>query len=206
MAKVLDLCCGGGGAAMGYYRSGYAVTGVDLHPQPKYPFDFIQDDALNYAADHAHEYDLIHVSPPCQAFSAITPDRSKHINLIPAFRRILKASGKPYVIENVPRSPLKNPIMLCGTMFGLLVIRHRLFETNPVLWWPPQPCQHLRKVVKAGRKPDRKKHYAAVFGNFSDIEFGQQAMKIDWLGQKRLAQAIPPAYTQWIATEIQKQL
>lgn len=200
--KILDLFCGGGGAAMGYHLAGHDVTGVDLYPQPEYPFTFIQGDALKYADQHSHQYDFIHAPPPCQAHSSITSDKSIHPDLIPQTREILKASGKLYAIENVPGAPLNNPIMLCGTMFGLLVIRHRLFETNPVLWWPPQKCQHLKKVVTCGKRPDPRIHYASVVGHFSDVEFAQTAMGIDWLGQKGLAQAIPPAYTFWLINQI----
>ncbi len=190
---------------MGYNNAGFDVTGVDHEPQPKYPFAFIHGDALEYLALHGHEYDLIHASPPCQAYSTITKTaktEDKHPDLIFPVRDLLKLIGKPYVIENVPGAPLENPLMLCGTMFGLNVVRHRIFETNPVIWFPPQQCNHIKGVVKHGRRPDRTKHYAAVTGHFSDVAFAQKSMGIDWLGQKKLAQAIPPAYTEWIGNQL----
>lgn len=205
--KLLDLFSGAGGAGMGYSRAGFDVTGVDMDPQPRYPFPFIQADALEYAAAHGHEYDVIHASPPCQRYSSITKAAGTSDNypdLIAPTRELLKRLGKPYVIENVPGAPLDNPLMLCGTMFGLLVVRHRLFETNPTLWWPPQPCQHERKVVKHGRRPDRKKHYAAATGHFSDVEFVREAMGIDWMTATELAQAIPPSYTEFIGKQLRQ--
>lgn len=199
---VLDGFCGGGGAGMGYHRGGATrVIGVDTDPQPLYPFEFIQADAFKYIADNFQKYDLIHVSPVCKRYSSITKTagtQDSHPDQIAALRELLIWTGKPYVIENVPGSPLENPLMLCGTMFGLNIERHRLFETNPVIWFPPAPCRHDKKVVKHGRRPDREKHYAAVSGHFSDVAFAQQAMEIDWLGQSGLSQAIPPAFTSWI--------
>ena len=201
--KLLDLCCGGGGAGYGYHLAGFEVTGIDVKPQPKYPFNFIQADALEYLANHWQEYDAFHASPPCQAFTSINfVWKREHPNLIPAFRELLVKTGKPYIIENVPGAPLENPVMLCGTMFGLRVIRHRLFETNPVIWFPPATCQHWLRVVKHGRRPDRNKHFASVTGHFSDVEYAKEAMGIDWMGQAELAQAIPPAYTEWLGKQL----
>lgn len=199
--KVLDCGCGGGGASRGYDLSGYDVTGIDIEPQPRYPYLFIQADMFDFIVKHGSEYDLIHVSPHCQRYSSITRTagtQDKYPDQIAPVRELLKTIGKPYVIENVPGSPLQADLMLCGTMFGLNIIRHRYFECNPPLWWPPQPCQHLRKVVKHGRRPDRTKHYAAVTGHFSDVPYAQEAMEIDWLGQNDLSQAIPPVYTEYI--------
>jgi DNA (cytosine-5)-methyltransferase 1 len=203
--RILDLCCGGGGAAMGYWIAtdgDCEIVGIDNQPQPKYPFKFFQHDALDYAESQIHKFDFVHVSPPCQRYSTITPNPSIHPDLISAFREILQASGKPYVIENVPGSPLINPVLLCGTMFGLNIIRHRLFETFPMILFAPTYCRHEKPVVKHGRRPDREKHYAAATGHFSDVEFVQQSMGIDWLGQKGLAQAIPPAFTKWVFEQI----
>jgi DNA (cytosine-5)-methyltransferase 1 len=204
--RLLDLFCGGGGAAMGYHRAGFEVVGVDNQPQPKYPFKFVQADALMYAVAFGRQFDVIHASPPCQAYSSITPDKAKHKAMIAITRRVLQWIGKPYIIENVEhaRHELVNPIRLCGTMFGLLLVRHRYFETIPPVYFAPAPCNHTRKVVKHGRKPDRDKNYAALTGHFSDVEFGQIASGIDWLGQKGLAQAIPPAYTEWLGNEMIK--
>jgi DNA (cytosine-5)-methyltransferase 1 len=206
MIKVLDLFCGGGGGAKGYDEAGCEVFGVDNKPQPKYPYRMAVADALMYAVLFGRNYDLIHASPPCQGYSSITPDKGKHKTMIPITRKILRWIGKPYIIENVPgaRKELVNPIMLCGTMFDLKVVRHRYFECNPTIWFAPRSCSHYRKVVKHGRLPDRDRHYAALTGHFSDVEFGQIASGIDWLGQKELSQAIPPAFTNWLVTEMLK--
>lgn len=156
--KLLDLYCGGGGAAMGYHRAGFTVVGVDHLPQPHYPFEFHRMDALQYLRDHGHEFDVVHASPPCQAYSrlrAIT--RKEYVDMIPATRSALLALGKPYVIENVPGAPLNMKVWqyiqtylyeLCGSMFSLAtpdgyaeLRRHRLFELNCWLGLQPE-CNH----------------------------------------------------------------
>jgi len=204
--KVLDLYCKQGGAGMGYFQAGCQVVGVDIEPQPKYPFEFIQADALEYLKEFGERFDLIHASPVCKRFSTITRTagtQESHPDQIAELRKILVQVGKPYVIENVVGAPLKNALMLCGTMFGLNVIRHRLFETSPTIWFPPFSCNHSKRVVKHGRKPNRAKHYAAVTGHFSDVAFAGDSMGIDWMNQDGLSQAIPPAYTRFIAKIIQ---
>lgn len=202
--RILDLFCGAGGAGMGYHRAGFEVVGVDISPQPRYPFEFIQADALDYLKKHGQEFDAIHASPPCQGYSSITPDKSKHVYLIAPIREILKTTGKPYVIENVPgaRKHLHNPLLLCGTMFGLNVIRHRYFETHPALWFTPYSCSHQKKAVKCGRTPDRLSQYHSIAGHFPDMDYAKDAMGIDWMKRHELAQAIPPAYTEWIGKEL----
>lgn len=201
MIRLLDLYCKAGGAGMGYHRAGYEVTGVDIEPQPKYPFKFIQADAIAYLSEFGHLYDVIHASPVCKRYSSITKTAGTsetHPDQIAELRALLIGIGKPYVIENVEGAPLFNPLMLCGTMFGLNVIRHRLFETSPAIWFAPFSCNHSKKVVKHGRKPNRDKHYAAVTGHFSDVKFAGESMGINWMGQNELSQAIPPAYTEFI--------
>lgn len=144
MPKLLDLFCGAGGAAMGYHRAGFEVTGVDLNPQKRYPFKFIQADALDYVAQYGWMYDAIHASPPCQAHSQITPNKAGHLDLIPLTRFWLESLGLPYVIENVygAKKALRNPVMLCGADFGLKVYRHRLFESNLLLMTNPHQPHH----------------------------------------------------------------
>jgi DNA (cytosine-5)-methyltransferase 1 len=134
--RLLDLFSGAGGAAVGYHRAGFEVVGVDLHPQPHYPFEFHQADAMTYPLDG---FDAIHASPPCQAYSVANNihGRADHPMLIPSVRERLLATGLPYVIENVPRGPLINPVTLCGLTFGLNVKRHRLFESNVFMLSPP---------------------------------------------------------------------
>lgn len=131
---LLDTFCKAGGAGMGYHLAGFEVVGVDIEPQKHYPFEFHKADALEFIAQHGHEFDVIHASPPCQFGSEATPmaARANHENLIPATREALKHAGRPYVIENVEnvRVWLKNPVMLCGSMFNLPVWRHRYFELS----------------------------------------------------------------------------
>ncbi len=207
--KLLDLFSGAGGAGMGYANAGFDVTGVDITPQPLYPFRFIQADALDYLMQYGWQYDVIHASPPCQSHSSITKTagtQGDHVDLIPHTRFLLNLLGKPYVIENVPgaRKVLRNPVQVCGTTLGCLVVRHRYFESNTPL--KGNTCKHERPVVKHGRKPDPDKHYAAATGHFSDVPFVRLAMGIDWMGQKELAQAIPPAYTEFIGRQLHRYL
>jgi DNA (cytosine-5)-methyltransferase 1 len=147
--RLLDLCCGAGGATRGYQRAGYHVTGVDIRLQPRYCGDaFIQADALQYLSDHGAEYDAIHASPPCQGYSLLryVPNRcmDNYPMLVDDIRRLMISIGRPWVIENVPGAPLLNPLILCGTMFGLLTHRHRAFESNPTIWFPPSQCNRAR--------------------------------------------------------------
>lgn len=230
--KLLDLFCGAGGAAMGYYRAGFDVVGVDIMPQPRYPFKFIQADALEYIAEHGAEFDAIHASPPCQLYSTMTNGRWKdreHPDLIDPVRDLLIASGKPYVIENVEgaRAKLINPIMLCGTMFGLQtkhgsqLRRHRYFECNS-FFVLVMPCRHNNGsaigVYGGGQNPARKRpatigvwgHAGGSSNRDGLIQFGTQdrrdAMGIDWMTGNELAEAIPPAYTEFIGRHLMELL
>lgn len=178
--RILDLFCGGGGAATGYYRAGFDVVGVDSRPQKRYPFTFVQADALEYAREHGHEFDAIHASPPCQAYSALKHMTTReHPQLIEPVRAMLQSSGLPYVIENVPGAPLRCPLVLCGTMFrletscGAQLRRHRLFESN-VLLMSPGSCQHADRTIgvvghayrdEAARYAERKARVIAVYGD-----------------------------------------
>ena len=196
---------------MGLHRAGFDVTGVDLHPQPNYPFEFIQGDALKTDLDG---YDFVCASPPCQAHSAATRNKSSHRSLIHAVREKLRAWGGPYVIENVVGAPLLKPITLCGAMFGLAVVRHRLFEAN---WALPQPPhrKHPGSIVTgefvtvAGnggvpawtlKERERRGLPRHVPGEMS-LGRWQAAMGIDWLPRTTLVQAIPPAYSEWIGRQ-----
>jgi DNA (cytosine-5)-methyltransferase 1 len=204
--RLLDLYCGAGGAAMGYYRAGFdEIVGVDLAPQPRYPFTFIQADALEYLSQHGHEFDAIHASPPCQAYVQRNKNLlTKHPRLIEPTRDALVAVGKPYVIENVEGSPLRSPVRLCGTMFGLLVLRHRLFEgTNLPLLTPP--CTHWGSVASGdfaavyGRGGKGHRHGRGIRDPKSEKGPNwSEAMGINWMDDAMLSQAIPPAYTQFI--------
>jgi len=183
---------------MGLYQAGFDVTGIDFVPQLEYPFDFIQADALTFPLEG---YDFIWASPPCQAFTAYKR-RKAHVkacpNLIPATRERLKAWGGRYVIENVPGAPLENPIILCGSMFGLDVKRHRLFEANFPLY--QHHCRHHRWTPRFPPATNRTNLRRTVeIGVWRiPLEMQQRAIGIDWMSLKTLSQAIPPAYARWI--------
>lgn len=215
--KALDLFCKAGGTSMGLHRAGFDMTGVDIEPQRRYPFNFVQADALEYCAKHGGEFDLIVGAPPCQAYSRLSGLTTKEYpKLIGETRRVMQATGNPYIIENVRDAwrEMINPIMLCGTMFpGLRVIRHRLFECSPVIWWPPAPCYHWGRCGNQRLLNDRGERIAQSFenceflsiaGNGYIVADGRKAMGIGWMTRAELSQAIPPAYTEWLGREILK--
>ena len=203
--KLLDLYCGEGGAAVGYFRVGFTdITGVDICPMPHYPFKFIQTNALEYLAEHGREYDVIHASPPCQGYSItqFMPGRSpdKYKKQVGELRDLLIMTGKPYVIENVAGAPLINPLMLCGTMFGLRVFRHRYFECNPPIYFAPATCNHWGRA-KTGKLASwnyGQNPFVTVAGHMFKKDVGAKAMGIDWMTKKGLAEAVPPDYTEYI--------
>jgi len=197
--RLLDLFCGAGGAAMGYHRAGFdEIVGVDIKPQPRYPFTFVQGDALEYCSAHGREFDAIHASPPCQAYSEATPmeARKHHPKLIAATRQVLAAIGKPFVIENVEnaRADMRLTMMLCGTMFGLNLWRHRYFEIEPFrLFMSPASCNHAKfPVVVSGKS--RKARVG--------IADRRTAMNIEWMSNAEITEAIPPAYTEYIGRQL----
>lgn len=199
---LLDAFCKAGGAGMGYHLAGFEVIGVDIEPQPRYPFRFIQADALDFIRLCGHWFDCIHASPPCQAYGVTKSLTTKEYpKLIETVRELLRATGKPYVIENVPGAPLKNTITLCGTMFGLKTIRHRLFETNPPLFWPPAQCQHVGRRAPKRLKDDagrgvihsfERVDLLCVVGHNFKVADGKVAIGADWMTGEELAEAIPP--------------
>jgi DNA (cytosine-5)-methyltransferase 1 len=223
--RLLDLFCGAGGCARGYQRAGFYVVGVDINPQPRYAGDeFHQADALTFPLDG---FDAIHASPPCQAHSSIAkqqrvrrPGAYDHPDLVEPTRTRLRASGLPYVIENVLSAPLENPVMLCGSSFGLNVRRHRLFECSFAVLAPP--CAHhwqaprFRSLDQRRHKPRSTFHgssqLASVVGvhghlNYAgEQELRQKAMGIDWMSPYELTQAIPPAYTEHIGGYLMRAL
>lgn len=199
--KMLDLFCKAGGAAMGYrmaFRPDVEIVGVDIEPQKRYPFTFIQADAMTF--DLAG-FDFVHASPPCQRHSSMTKRWGRsgdHPDLIAATRERLMASGAPYVIENVPGAPLHDPITLCGSTFSLGVRRHRLFECSfPI--WQPECCHQFQPhpVGVYGHSGGRSSRDGLTF---STKDVWQKAMGIDWMTNAEMAQAIPPAYTRYIGT------
>lgn len=201
--RLLDLFCGAGGAAMGYYRAGFQVVGVDIQPQRHYPFEFHQADALEYLAEHGREFDVIHASPPCQAWSVETPMRYRntHPRMIDVTQCALRLAGKPYVIENVPnaRRELRSPLLLCGSMFGLQVWRHRYFEVNPECFSLLPPCDHSNVPVLITGTPRRQGYPRQD----PPVTLRRNAMGIDWpMPTSGLDEAIPPAYTQFIGRQL----
>jgi DNA (cytosine-5)-methyltransferase 1 len=206
--RVLALCSGAGGAAMGYHRAGFTVVGVDIAPQPHYPFEFHQGDAIDFVREHGHAFDLIHASWPCQHHTTLTKGTNQgrqYPDLIPAGRTALLATGRPHVIENVQSAPVRADLTLCGEMFGLAVIRHRIFEIHgfPTLQMPHLP--HRGKVAGLRHGTWQQGPYFAVYGaggGKGTVAQWQHAMGIDWTDVRReIAEAIPPAYTHHIAEQ-----
>ncbi|MFJ3084731.1 SAM-dependent methyltransferase [Streptomyces halstedii] len=207
--RLLDLYCCQGGASAGYAAAGYIVTGVDLSPQPRYPFTFIQGDAIAYVLEHGHEYDLIAASPPCQRYSdAQVLQGRDHPMLIAPTRAALQATGRPYVLENVPgaRGHMVDPIVLCGLMFGLGTYRDRYFEAGGglVLEQPHHP-RHDRPITKMGR-PRRHGEMAHYVGNFSGVQHARTDLGVPWMNRDGIRECIPPAYTQFLGEQAAAQL
>jgi DNA (cytosine-5)-methyltransferase 1 len=203
--RLLDLFSGAGGAAVGYHRAGFdEIIGVDIEPQPNYPFTFVQADAFDVLATwDLSEFDMIHASPPCQRWSASTRDPEKHPDLIAPTRQALIALGVPYVIENVERAPLIGYLRLCGSMFGLQVRRHRYFELSFPAMSPA--CNH--REWTAGRpwsvighlSNKDQKHQHSFKPSF---EQGRRLMEMPWAKTvHELVEAIPPAYTEFIGEQ-----
>lgn len=210
--RLLDLFCGAGGASMGYYLAGFDVVGIDLEPQPLYPFPFIQADALHPPV-RLEDFTMTHASPPCQAYTAMSNRwrgagglADERPDLVGPVRDMLVASGRPYVIENVRGAPLRHPIELAGEMFGLRVHRPRLFECSPFLMVPqPEPRQH-NPVAVYGMKMDGRRLWTRADGTEHraprSLEEPAAAMGIDWMDWDGLREAIPPAYTRWIGEQM----
>lgn len=205
--RLLDLFCGAGGASVGYWRAGFDVTGVDIHAQPRYPFRFVQADALTYPLDG---YDVVHASPPCQAYLGLSTPGA-HPRLIEPIRERLRAWGGVYVIENVVGAPLENPVQLCGSSFGLHVRRHRLFESNVLLLVPRCRRSHTSTIRAYYGKTGwlaYESNNAAVQGRGratiyrGTIDQAPADMGIDWMGWDELREAIPPAYTAHIGEQL----
>lgn len=211
--RLLDLFCGAGGASMGYSRAGFEVVGVDIKPQPRYPFEFHQADAMEFPLD---QFSAIHASPPCQAYSTLSAlTNNKYPQLVAPIRKRLVSYGiygVPFVIENVEGAPLKAPVTLCGTMFpGLRVIRHRLFESNVALVAPAHPKHPLvytrdRRKAHFGRLDQDTAFVQVTGGGNCSVANAREAMGIDWMTKNELNEAIPPAYTEFIGEALMAHL
>jgi hypothetical protein len=196
--RVLDLFCGAGGAAMGYHRAGFDVTGVDTEPQPHYPFTFVQADAMTWPLDG---FDAIHASPPCQDHirGGMHPIHGTGW-LLAATRERLTATGLPWVIENVPGAPMRPDLKLCGCVFGLEVRRERWFETSWHAFTLRQPCHHPEPAIGVyGHPRGGEPGKTWGWGTHNDWV---RAMDIDWMTSDELRLAIPPAYTEYIGRQL----
>ncbi len=200
--RALDLFCCAGGASRGLALAGFDVEGVDLEAQPEYPYAFVGGDALAQPVGWLREFDLIWASPPCQHFTAYKR-RPGHVapalNLIPQTRALLREVGVPYIIENVVGAPLENPRRLCGSMFGLDVQRHRIFETSFPL--PEMACDHSvwkPRYPGATNRANNSRKTVEVGVYRIPLATQRAAMGIDWMSLPKLSQAIPPAYAEWL--------
>lgn len=214
--RILDLYCKAGGAALGYHQAGFDVVGVDIEPQPHYPFDFIQSDALTVDLCWS-DFDAIHASPPCQDHSALSSMAGTHNTgwLLEATRELLETTGLPYVIENVMGAPMRGDVILCGTMFGCTIDnaelwRHRQFEVGggwQLDHWLPQCAHGQRRHVLGvyghadGEDVDRHRRRTRR-GWTGSTSQRAEVMGIGWMTSAELAQAIPPAYTKWIGSQL----
>lgn len=214
--RLLDLFCGAGGAAAGYHRAGFDVVGVDIAPQPRYPFEFHQADALTFLTEHGHEFDAIHASPPCQDHSTLAAVTGGNGTgwMLAATRAALRAARRPYVIENVVGAPIDHPLRLCGTEFGLSadwaphgivwLRRHRLFESDVMLMGAGGCVCYGRPTIGVyGGGPGGGKVRIKGPG-YADAS--RAAMGIDWMNRNEIDQAIPPAYTEFIGAQLLDQL
>ena len=217
--KLLDLFCGAGGCSVGYARAGFDVVGVDIKPQPNYPFAFYQKDALTFPdqlfANKLLEFDVIHASPPCQQYSDLRHRTGKEYpDIVADIRQRLIDSDIPYVIENVESAPLINSIILCGTMFPQLrVLRHRAFESSIAIKAPAHSNKHPLVYTKDKRKRhygvlDEKTSFVQVTGGGNcSVRRAKQAMGINWdMTKEEVNEAIPPAYTEYIGIQLREQL
>jgi DNA (cytosine-5)-methyltransferase 1 len=209
--RLLDLFCGAGGAAMGYARAGFEVVGVDIKPQPNYPFEFAQGDVFQdglalFAEDY---FDAVHASPPCPAYSLVSGFQGvakDHPDLVGLTRGLLELDiALPYVIENVPGSPLRRDLVLCGEQFGLRIHRHRVFELGG---WFAMQNGHGRHALRGAKTNCEKGEGVArwITGNYADHEDASDAMGIDWMTRRELKDAVPPAYTEFIGTQLMAHL
>jgi len=215
---VLDLFCSAGGAAVGYHRAGFKVVGVDIKAQPNYPFAFHRMDALDVLSTyvppipgHRWEIAAIHASPPCQRFSDLAKRNGNGADwpdLIGPVRELLQQTGLPWVIENVEGAPLRDPVMLCGTMFpGLRVIRHRLFEASFPIEAPPHPAHplvftHDKRKAHYGQLDQDTAFVQVTGGGNCTVANKRAAMGVEWMTGAEANEAIPPAYTEWIGGQL----
>lgn len=204
--RALDLFCGAGGASMGLFLAGFEVTGCDLAPQPRYPFQFAQGDAMRPPFD-LRDFDLIWASPPCQRWTRHARQHrsdAAHPDYLADLRAMLAASGRPYCIENVPCAPLRVTLVLTGAMFGLTTFRRRHFETSFAVLAPPPgrafgPKTRPGSVTISGHSGGRS--LRSGWANGGRAEWCT-ALGIDWMTTRELAKAIPPVYAEFVGREV----
>lgn len=209
--RLLDLFCCAGGAGTGYNQAGFDVVGVDITHHKSYPFEFIKADALSLDIDFIKSFDAVHASPPCQSYSDLAKrnaNADKWPRLVEPVRDLLLSSGLPYIIENVEGAPLKDAIVLCGTMFpGLRVLRHRLFEVNFPVCVPKHgkhPKVHTfdRRKSHFGKTDEWVDFVQVTGGGNCTLAAARDAMGIGWMTKGEINEAIPPAYTKFIGEEL----
>jgi DNA (cytosine-5)-methyltransferase 1 len=209
--KVLDLFCGAGGASMGYFNAGFDVIGIDNKPHKDYPFVMVVADVMELTPDYLQQFDLIHASPPCQPFTSLMKlahAQGKQTNkedLLEPTRRLLRASGVDYIIENVVGAPLINPVQLCGSSFGLKVRRHRLFESYLNL--EGSKCDHKAQGRPIGVYGSMRDEIPNGGKTATSVEEARDAMGINWaMKWGDLVEAIPPLYTEYLGRQALEQL
>jgi DNA (cytosine-5)-methyltransferase 1 len=211
---LLDLFCCDGGAALGYHLAGFQVIGIDIAPHRVYPFDYIQADALDILRDEKviHLVDAIHASPPCQAYSPLNAyNKVEYPDLIEPVRELLITTGKPYIIENVVQAPLRDPAILCGSMFDMRVYRHRSFETNWPLTTPEHP-PHVNRCTRNGYLPTPQAPNMSIHGGRHSrawLKAAADVLDVDWMvtndtraSIRAVCEAIPPRYTHHIGKQL----
>lgn len=225
--RILDLFCGAGGAAMGYHLAGFEVVGVDINPQPNYPFQFIQADVIGLLTgesghpdyDGWYAFDAIHASPPCQAkttmsnrwrgYGGLADDR---VSLISRTRGLLRCTDLPWVIENVTgaRPEMPNAVCVTGGPFGLRTHRPRLFEASFPLEKPATKPRAVDPIGIYGPGAYGQKLWKRVDGSYqrraASVEEAREVMEMPWADWREIAEAIPPAYTKWVGDQLMNHL
>jgi DNA (cytosine-5)-methyltransferase 1 len=197
---ALDMFCCGGGASEGLRRVGFDVVGIDIDPQPHYPFPFICADVLTLDPTWISTFDFVWASPPCQRYTANAKQKGtseQHPDLIEPTRQLLLSAGVPFVIENIPAAPLRNDLMLCGSMFNLRLVRHRIFECHGFSVKQPEHGTHDPNYITVTGHPggSSRRDGSTHFGSTAEW---REAMGIDWLPGNKLREAIPPVYAEYI--------